>query len=119
MVKLRKIIAKNIKTYRKEMGISQLMLADMIDSTSNYIAMIEAEKRFPTDTMLEKIAFALNKEPCELFMFTPIQKEWQKNILKEIDDLITQKLNETHYSNISFRKVTNIKKKHLKASVNL
>ncbi|MCL1834470.1 MAG: helix-turn-helix domain-containing protein, partial [Leptospirales bacterium] len=81
MTKLRKIIAENIKAYRKEMGISQLMLADMIDSTSNYIAMIEAERRFPTDTMLEKISIALNREPYELFVFTPIQKEWQKNIL--------------------------------------
>ena len=95
MIKLRKIIAENIRAYRKEMGISQLKLASMIDSAPNYIAMIEAEKRFPTDTMLEKIAIALNKEPYELFMFTPIQKDWQRTILAEISNLITQKLNET------------------------
>jgi transcriptional regulator with XRE-family HTH domain len=94
MVKLRKIIAENIRTYRKEMGISQFKLASMINSAPNYIAMIEAEKRFPTDSMLEKIAAALDKEPCELFMFKPIQKEWQKTILTEISDLITEKLNE-------------------------
>ena len=95
MVKLRTILAENIKTYRKEMGFSQLKLANLIDSAPNYIAMIEAEKRFPTDTMLEKIAIALQKEPCELFTIKPIQKEWKKTILKELSDLMTQKLYET------------------------
>jgi len=94
MIKLRTILAENIKTYRKEIGFSQLRLANMIDSAPNYIAMIEAEKRFPTDSMLEKIAVALNKEPCELFLIKPMQKEWQKIILEEMGDFITQKLNE-------------------------
>jgi len=95
MTRLRAILAENIKTYRKEMGISQLKLANMINSAPNYIAMIEAEKRFPTDTMLEKIALALNREPCELFLIAPVQKEWQKTILAELAGFITQKLNET------------------------
>ena len=94
MIKLRTILAKNIKAFRKEIGFSQLKLANMIDSAPNYIAMIEAEKRFPTDTMLEKIALALDKEPCELFAIKSVQKEWQIAILSEIGDLITQKLNE-------------------------
>ena len=95
MIRLREILAKNIKIYRKEMGVSQLKLADMVNSAPNYIAMIEAEKRFPTDTMLEKIAIALNKEPYELFTIAPIQKDWQKAILTDFSDYLTQKLNET------------------------
>jgi len=95
MKKLRTILAENIRAYRKEMGISQLKLANLIDSAPNYIAMIEAEKRFPTDTMLEKIAIALGKEPFELFTMAPIQKEWQKAILTELSDFLTQKLNKT------------------------
>ena len=95
MTKLRTILAENIKAYRKEIGVSQLKLASMIDSAPNYIAMIEAEKRFPTDTMLEKIAVALKKEPFELFMIAPIQKEWQKTVLAEFADFINKKLNET------------------------
>jgi len=98
MVKLRTILAKNIKAYRKEMGLSQLKLATIINSASNYIALIEAGKRFPTDTMLEKIAVALNKEPYELFAIAPIQKEWQKTVLAEIGDFLTQKLNETQHT---------------------
>ena len=95
MTRLRTILAENIRAYRKEMGISQFKLADLVDTAPNYIAMIEAEKRFPTDTMLEKIASALNKEPCELFTFAPVQKEWQKALLAELSGFLTQKLNGT------------------------
>jgi transcriptional regulator with XRE-family HTH domain len=94
MTRLRTVLAENIRAYRKDMGLSQLQLAGMIDSAPNYIAMIEAEKRFPTDTMLEKIAIALEKEPCELFAITPIQKQWQKEVLAELADFITRKFNQ-------------------------
>jgi len=94
MIKLRKILAKNIRACRKEMGFSQFKLADLVDTAPNYIAMIEAEKRFPTDTMLEKIAVALGKEPYELFNTAPIRKEWEKLLLAELADFITQKMNE-------------------------
>ena len=95
MVRLRTILAENLRAYRKEKGISQFKLADMIDSAPNYIAMIEAEKRFPTDTMLEKLAVALNKEPYELFSITPIKKQWKKTVLAELAAFLTQKLNDS------------------------
>jgi transcriptional regulator with XRE-family HTH domain len=92
MTKLRTILAKNLKAYRNEMGLSQLKLANLVATAPNYIAMIEAEKRFPTDTMLEKIATALRREPCELFSVTPIQKQWRDALLAELAEFITVKL---------------------------
>ena len=97
MIRLRTILAQNIKAYRKEINISQIKLAEMVDSAPNYIAMIETEKRFPTDTMLEKIAVALKKEPFELFSNVLIQKEWQKTILAELTEFISQKIDETQH----------------------
>ena len=94
MNRLRKILAGNIRAYRNEMGFSQLKLAEMVETAPNYIAMIEAEKRFPTDKMLEKIAAALGRDPCELFSITPIQKDWQKSLLEELADIINTKLEE-------------------------
>jgi len=91
-MKLRTILAENIKTYRKEMGMSQMKLADLVDTAPNYVAMIEAGKRFPSDVMLEKIAVALNKEPFELFSMIPIQKQWQIDLLDEISVLINAKI---------------------------
>ena len=74
------------------MRLSQQKLADMVEAAPNYIAMIEAGKRFPTDKMLEKIASALQKEPCDLFSSEPIQKDWQEEILAELEDVIERKL---------------------------
>jgi transcriptional regulator with XRE-family HTH domain len=74
------------------MGVSQLKLADLVDTAPNYIAMIEAEKRFPTDGMLEKIAAALQKEPFELFSMRPVQKQWQEELLAELAEFIMAKL---------------------------
>ena len=94
MVKLRTILSQNIKAYRKKMGLSQMQLADLVDTAPNYIAMIEAGKRFPTDTMLEKIASALNLEPVELFSIYPIQKQWRMDLLNELARFIDTKLQE-------------------------
>jgi len=99
MTRLRTILAKNIKSFRSEMGLSQLKLAALVDTAPNYIAMIEAGKRFPTDTMLEKIASALQREPFELFSITPIQKQWRIALLAELSDFIESKLKETQEAN--------------------
>jgi len=95
MMKLRTILAENIKAFRSELGLSQLKLAALVDTAPNYIAMIEAGKRFPTDTMLEKIAAALQREPFELFSITPIQKQWRLTLLAELSDFLETKLKET------------------------
>ena len=92
MTSLRTVLSENLKAYRNEMGFSQLKLADMVDTAPNYIAMIEAGKRFPTDKMLEKIAVALQREPCELFSITPVQKKWQEDLLMEFADFLNSKL---------------------------
>ena len=92
MARLRTIIAGNIRAYRKNLGLSQMQLADLVDTAPNYIAMIEAERRFPSDTMLEKIAAALRREPVELFSVSPIQNQWEINLLGEISSLISVKL---------------------------
>jgi transcriptional regulator with XRE-family HTH domain len=84
-----------MRAYRNEMGLSQIKLADLVDTAPNYIAMIETEKRFPTDVMLEKIAVALRKEPYDLFSIAPIQKQWQKTVLADLAEFITLKLKET------------------------
>jgi transcriptional regulator with XRE-family HTH domain len=52
-----------MKAYRTELGYSQARLAELVNTATNYIAQIENGKRFPTDTMLEKIASGLQKRP--------------------------------------------------------
>ena len=101
MIKLRTILAGNIKAYRNEMGFSQLKLADLVNTAPNYIAMIEAGKRFPSDTMLEKIAVALPAAgTCDLFSMTPIHKQWQEALLEDFAEFIAQKLEKTRNKNL-------------------
>jgi transcriptional regulator with XRE-family HTH domain len=100
MTKLRTILAGNIRAYINELGLSQLKLANLVETAPNYIAMIEAEKRFPTDTMIEKIAAALGREPCELFSITPIQKQWQEALLADFAEFINLKLKQTQEENL-------------------
>ncbi|MFP3042138.1 helix-turn-helix transcriptional regulator [Treponema primitia] len=91
MAKLRQLLAANMKAYRNELGLSQAKLAEKVDTATNYIAMIEGEKRFPTDAMLERIAAALEKDPPDLFAIAPIQQKWQDDILAELECVIQNK----------------------------
>jgi transcriptional regulator with XRE-family HTH domain len=92
MTELRKILRTNMKAYRKELGFSQAMLAELINTATNYIAQIENGKRFPTDTMLEKIASGLQKRAYELFSVVhyerEIEKDWQTEILTDLEHFI-------------------------------
>jgi transcriptional regulator with XRE-family HTH domain len=92
MTRLRTILAGNLKVYRNKSGFSQQKLAELVGTAPNYIAMIEGEKRFPTDTMLEKIASALDCEPFELFAIEPIKIQWREDLLADLAGYITQKL---------------------------
>ena len=92
MTRLRTILAGNLKVYRKETGLSQEKLAELVGTAPNYIAMIEGEKRFPTDTMLEKIAAALQREPCELFAMDPIRTQWREDLLADLAEFIISRL---------------------------
>jgi transcriptional regulator with XRE-family HTH domain len=92
MTELRKILSANMKTYRTELGYSQAKLAEIVNTATNYIAQIENGKRFPTDTMLEKIASALQKKGYELFCLDhyekKVKKDWQRQILIDIEQFI-------------------------------
>ncbi|MDR0286718.1 MAG: helix-turn-helix transcriptional regulator [Clostridiales bacterium] len=81
-----------MKAYREELGFSQARLAEAIDTAPNYIAQIESGKRFPTDTMLEKIAAGLHKRAYELFSVghyeKKAEKDWQTQVLIDLEKFI-------------------------------
>jgi transcriptional regulator with XRE-family HTH domain len=85
-----------MKSYRTECGYSQAKLAELINTATNYIAQIENGKRFPTDTMLERIASALQKKSYELFSVIhyekKVEKEWQTQILADLELFIHDRI---------------------------
>ncbi|MDR0554634.1 MAG: helix-turn-helix transcriptional regulator [Treponema sp.] len=92
MTDIRKLLAANIKTYRAELGLTQSRLAEKADTATHYIAMIEGCKKFPSAAMLERIAAALDRDPPELFAMNVVQDDWKGEILSEMGEFITKKL---------------------------
>ena len=92
-----------MKAYRKGLGYSQATLAELINTATNYIAQIENGKRFPTDTMLEKIASALQKKAYELFSVAlyekKMEKDWQTQLLADLELFIHEKISKRSAEN--------------------
>jgi len=63
-----KIFAFNMKKYRKKSKISQMKLAEMLNTSTSYIGEIEINNKSPSLEMVERIAKALNIEPFRLFL---------------------------------------------------
>ncbi|GHV30842.1 hypothetical protein AGMMS4952_18450 [Spirochaetia bacterium] len=91
MTSIKKLLGSNIKTYRHALGISQAKLAETVDTATNYLGLIEGGKKFPSAEMIERIAAALEKDPPDLFAITPIQQQWQDELLSELEKIIRDK----------------------------
>jgi transcriptional regulator with XRE-family HTH domain len=94
MTDIRKVLAANIKAFRKENGLTQAKLAEQAGTATHYIAMIEGCKNFPSPDMLERIAAAFNKDTVDLFSLTPIRHDWKESLPSDIKILVYQRFNE-------------------------
>jgi transcriptional regulator with XRE-family HTH domain len=71
MTSVREILANNLRLNRRKCGLSQAKLAEKANITTQYIAMIEVSRKFPTPEMLDRLATALEIETYELFIVKP------------------------------------------------
>ena len=65
---IRLVFSANLKRFRIARGFSQAKLAEKIESSSHYVGMLETRKKFPSATMIHKLASALNIDPTEFFL---------------------------------------------------
>jgi transcriptional regulator with XRE-family HTH domain len=70
-MEMMKIFVFNMKKYRKKGGLSQMKLAEILNTSTSYIGEIEINRKIPSMEMVEKIAKALNIEPFRLFIEDP------------------------------------------------
>ena len=63
-----KVFVFNMKKYRKIRKLSQMKLAEILDTSTSYIGGIEINKKIPSMEMVERIANALKIEPFRLFV---------------------------------------------------
>jgi len=94
MTNIQKLLAANIKAFRNELGLTQAKLAEAVGTSTRYIAKIEGCENYPSPMMVERIASALKKDTPDLFAITPIQKNWEKHILTEMQNVIHKHLHE-------------------------
>ncbi|WP_128970641.1 helix-turn-helix domain-containing protein [Bradyrhizobium tropiciagri] len=66
-MKLRRVVAQNLRRLRRKGGLSQEELADRAGLNRNYIGMIERQESSPTVDALEQISEALGVDPVVLF----------------------------------------------------
>ena len=98
MTGIKDILAKNMKTYRIALGFTQAYLAEKVNTSTNYIGLIEKRQRFPSPDMIERIAVALGIEPSELFnsdkKMPEAVKANRKAIIKDIRSQLVRFLDE-------------------------
>jgi transcriptional regulator with XRE-family HTH domain len=102
MASLSYLLAHNMKVQRRNLRISQATLAEWLNTSTNYIAMTELERKTPSLAMVERIAAALKVNPAELFSMQNVPAEslnkLQKSILADIEkavcNVVAEKINE-------------------------
>ncbi|MDR0503718.1 MAG: helix-turn-helix transcriptional regulator [Treponema sp.] len=77
----------NLRKFRNSRGFSQMKLAELCDTSPNYIAEIEIGRRFPSLKLIEKIGDVLNVEPYRFFINDTIKFT---NEIEEIINLLTK-----------------------------
>jgi len=66
-MKLREIVARNLRRLRRAKRLSQEELAGRAGINRNYVGMLEREENSATVDMLEKLARVLKVDPIEFF----------------------------------------------------
>ena len=84
MTNIKEILAKNLKENRRKLGITQPELAERAGMSTQYLAMIEISKKFPTSDILERLAVALGINPHELFSVSVSPERAMEQLQQEI-----------------------------------
>ena len=79
---LREIFAKNLRENRRKCAYSQEKLAEKAGISTQYLAMMEIARKFPTSEVLERIAMAMNIKVYELFLIDHSPRE-ELNLLRQ------------------------------------
>jgi transcriptional regulator with XRE-family HTH domain len=92
MASLREILADNMRKIRRKRGLTQEKLAEKAGVSTNFIAMIEIARKFPSPDTLDQVAAALGVETHELFS-APVSPEtdlkWlRQSVLNDIERVV-------------------------------
>ena len=93
-VSLREIFAKNLRDKRRKCGFSQEKLAEKAGISTQYLAMMEIARKFPTSEVLERLAGAMDIKVYELFLIDHSPREelelLRQNIINEMKETFSE-----------------------------
>ena len=92
---LKEIFAKNLRENRRKCGFSQENLAEKSGISTQYLAMMEIARKFPTSTVLERIAASMNINVYELFLIDPSPRDELEQLRKDIINEMKQTFDES------------------------
>jgi transcriptional regulator with XRE-family HTH domain len=99
MTDIKDLLANNIKKYRSALGFSQAKLAEKVNTSTNYIGLLETKRKFPSPKMMERLALALGIDTTELFHKELTTQEaiktYRKAAIEDIQGAITQVIKDT------------------------
>ena len=99
---IRKVVAANIKRYRKQLKMTQEKLAEKADISTTYVANIECGKTWVSDKTLEKISETLHVAIYQLFIPEEKSKTTPQNQYQLIQKLIEKDRQAVHSYAYSF-----------------
>ena len=73
-------MAVNLKQKRVGLGVTQAKLAEKANVSTQYIAMIEIGRKFPSLNMIERLATALEIDTLDFFSPPPLPQEGLKEL---------------------------------------
>jgi transcriptional regulator with XRE-family HTH domain len=91
---LQQIFISNLKKFRRERKLSQMVLAELCGTSGNYIGEIEMGRRIPSFEKIEKIASALRISSHELFMQEIIRDKGDEQSAQELRGKIPPRIKE-------------------------
>jgi transcriptional regulator with XRE-family HTH domain len=109
MTNLKQLLAVNLKQARLKLGLTQAKLAEKINVSTQYLAMIELGRKFPSLDVLERLAAALEIDTLDLFIpppfpveniiklqktfFADLEKEVAKSVTKSVQNAVMTVIN--------------------------
>ena len=92
------LFGRRVKELRLKRNMTQAYLAELINVDDKHISCIENGKKFPSPSVMEKIAQAFNIETKDLFEYYHLQDEsdLKIGIMNMLENLTQDELSLTH-----------------------
>ena len=92
---IREIFAKKLRENRRQCGFSQEKLAENVGISTQYLAMMEIARKFPSAEVLERLAMAMNINVYELFLIDHSPRDELEQLRKDIISEMKQTFDES------------------------